>query len=73
MIFSCQSSTCLISISANDSGKAVGPRNLVGIPLVGSILILIYKEHLNSIQNELISLPNKTNSIGIFTIFFIFF
>jgi hypothetical protein len=32
--------TCLISISASDSGKAVGPRNLVGIPFVGSILIL---------------------------------
>jgi len=27
-------------MSASDSGKAVGPRNLVGIPLVGSILIL---------------------------------
>jgi len=27
-------------MSANDSGRAVGPRNLVGMPFVGSILIL---------------------------------
>ena len=32
--------TCLISISANDSGKATGARNLVGITFVGSIFIL---------------------------------
>ena len=59
--------TCLISISANDSGKATGARNLVGIPFVGSIFILKIELLCNQIEYEIS--PKKSNSILISFIF----
>ena len=57
--------TCLMSMLASDSGNAAGPRNRVGMPLVGSILILKWSkiDFLCSSMEDRSYSPDKAHTI----------